>query len=71
MSKFKEFMLKERHIKFPYLDLYINTPLLAIRTELMNEAYERYTYEYIGVYIKLWKWDTRFRLYEPGESRRK
>lgn len=66
----KQFLTKERHLKLPYLDFYLRVPLLQIRADLFYERYERFTYEYIGLYVSFWKWDFTFRLYEPGEKRR-
>lgn len=61
--------IKERHLKMPYLDLYLRLPLIEARTDLMHEAIERCAYEYIGLYLKVWKWSFKLRLYEPGEKR--
>ena len=53
-------------INWPYLDFQLQIPLLYIHTEIMRESLPRLTTEYIGIYIKLWKWQWRFRLYRPG-----
>lgn len=69
LKRFKAFLTKERHLKLPYLDFYLRIPLLTIRTDLWHEAVERMTYDYIGVYIKFYKWEWKFKLYQPDFKR--
>ena len=68
-SQVRSFLTKPRRLKMPYLDLYIRLPLLDVRTDLMMTAIERNVYEYIGLYVRFWKWSFTFRLYEPGVNR--
>ncbi len=48
----------------PLLHIYIEIPFLAIRTMLMGRQYDSGEVEYIMLYIKLFKWDFEFKLYD-------
>lgn len=48
----------------PYLNLYICVPFLTVRTALMYKQLESATIEYLLLYVKLYKWDFEFRLYD-------
>lgn len=69
VDKLRVLLTKKRYIRWPYLDLYIRIPFLAVRTDVMIEAIERDVFEYIGLYIMIWKWDFKFRLYTPNRER--
>lgn len=71
MTPLRKFLTKERHLKFPYLGFYLRLPLIDIGTHVMTERLEMYTYDYIAIRIKVWRWESTFRLYEPGEKRYK
>ena len=50
----------------PYLDFVVDVGFAHIRTVLMRQSYERYTYDYISIQWKLFKWNGKFGLYRPG-----
>ena len=55
-----------RHLRLPYLELYLDIGLLQIQTELMTESYEMLCRNYIALRITLLhKWGWHFRLYSP------
>lgn len=69
LERFWRALTKKHYIHWPYLDLYVHIPLLTIRTDVMVQAIERAVFEYIGLYVKLWKWEFRCRLYTPDRER--
>lgn len=56
-------------IKWPYFDLSIRVPFITIHTDLMCERFETDVLEYVMLYIKVWKWEFKTRLYSPGYRR--
>lgn len=53
----------------PYLEIYVRLPLLTVQTEFLTERFETAQFHYIGLRIRLWKWETFLRLYRPRRDR--
>jgi hypothetical protein len=49
----------------PYLEIYVRLPLLTVQTELLTERCDSAQFHYICLRVRLWKWETFFRLYRP------
>jgi len=47
----------------PYLDISIDLGFFRIRTDILQKRYEQEVTEYVGLYVKFFKWHTGFRLY--------
>jgi hypothetical protein len=56
---------KLRDRVLPYLGLYIDIPLLAVKTVLFRQSFEMFTYEWVRLQIRIWKWSFEFNLYSP------
>lgn len=65
--------IKLPRIKFykPYFELYLRLPLIDIHTDVMSERFESNIFVYISLFVKVWKWEWKFRLYKPGYDRTK
>ena len=61
--------MKKIKVRFPFLRLYLEIPLLRITTELQNPNLVNRTWEYIRVEIKFWKWKFEFLLWSYGGFR--
>lgn len=53
----------------PYLDFYLSIPFLTIGTVLFYYTFVNRTYEYLGLYLKIWKWEFRFKCYDPDKRK--
>jgi len=63
--------IKRNFFSRPLLEIYINIPFLLVRTSIAREAVEMYITEYLYIQVKIFKWETKFRLYQTGLRRNK
>jgi hypothetical protein len=63
-------VLLERKIPLPYLHINISIPFFQVATEIMNQSVDRYAFQYITLYVKIYKWIFNFGLYSPGYALR-
>jgi len=61
-----------KHTKFywpirlkPFLDAHLNLGLVEFRITTLGETTDNFTYTIIGIEIRILKWCTWFKLYEP------
>ena len=53
----------------PLLNLYIEIPLITVRTTIMNKSCERMVVEYVSLRISIYKWSFEFELYDTYRRR--
>lgn len=54
-------------IPLPYLNLWLDTGVITIKTDLWREVYEDDYFVYIRCSVRLfWKWGFDFNLYRPN-----
>lgn len=58
--------MKKRKFYWPWLDFHLVIPFVYISTHVMYQRQDELVTEYIGVMIRIWKWEWRFRLYKPA-----
>lgn len=51
----------------PDIDLYIRIPFVIVATEIFHEAMDMYAYNWLVLYVKIYKWEFRFKLYTLGD----
>lgn len=50
---------------WPILDFTLVIPFVSLRTGLMHFKFEEAVLEYVVLFIKIYKWEFKFRLYKP------
>ena len=58
-----------RHKFWPYLMLNIELPFFRVNTTVNYENMNMMVHEYVSLYIKVWKYETYFRLYQLDRNR--
>lgn len=57
-------------VGWPYLNLWVDLWIIQVGTDLFLERIDRYTKEWIGVRVTLFRrWGFSFRLYTPFKQR--
>lgn len=51
----------------PILHIYIELPLIMIRTQLMAEQLDTLYRQYVLLEIHVWNWSVQFRLYDTDK----